>query len=174
MTDSKPMEFTIRKAQKGDLKYLNEIELAAAGTFPAGSIPETIRNEALPVELLVKAQSEGRLFVAADSSDKPAGFIVVVKYNDKAFIIELDVHPCHHRKGLGKALISAAVDWAKSHKCNALTLTTFSSIPWNAPYYERLGFKRLKYDELDNALAAQLINEGKRGLEDRVAMSLRL
>ncbi len=170
MIESIPYGYGIRSACAGDLKFLEEVELAAARMFPTDVIPEHVRNQALSLETLESAQKEGRLFIAVDKEEKPAGFIAVRRNVDEAYIIELDVHPDHQRKALGRALIGKAVEWSISQKCSALTLTTFSSIPWNAPYYERLGFKRLEDDEISDALIKQLAYEKKRGLNDRVAM----
>jgi len=166
--------FDIRQSSVEDLRFLSEIELAAAKIFPEGSLPESIRNETLPLEILESSQRIGSLWVASDSMNRPVGFIALRVINDSAFIIELDVNPDHHRKGIGKALIEAAAGWAKSQKLKALTLTTFSTVPWNAPYYERLGFKRPGDDQLDDALVVQLKDEDQRGLKDRVAMRLNL
>ncbi len=55
-----------------------------------------------------------------------------------------------------------------------MTLTTFASLPWNAPFYERLGFRRLAGAERGGRLAALLRAEERRGLRDRVAMRLDL
>ena len=41
--------------------------------------------------------------------------------------------------------------WARSHGYGAVTLTTYRDVPWNAPFYERLGFSVL--DELTPELA---------------------
>ncbi len=170
MIDSIPNGYKIRSACAEDLKFLKEIELAAARIFPADVIPEDVRNQALPLETLESARKEGRLFIAVDNEEKPAGFIAVRRNDDEAYVIELDVHPDHQRKALGRALIGKAVEWSISQKCTVLTLTTFSGVPWNAPYYERLGFKRLKDGEISDALICQLMLEDKLGLKDRVAM----
>jgi GNAT superfamily N-acetyltransferase len=170
MIDSIPYGYEIRYACAGDLKFLEEVELAAARMFQTNLIPEDVRNQALPLEILESAREEGRLFIAVDKEEEPAGFIVVRRDDDEAYIVELDVHPDHQRKALGRALIGKAVEWSISQKCSALTLTTFLSVPWNAPYYERLGFKRLEDDEISDALIKQLAHEKKRGLDDRVAM----
>ena len=34
----------------------------------------------------------------------------------------------------------------------ALTLTTFENVPWNAPYYERLGFDVMDDDQISGGL----------------------
>ena len=54
---------------------------------------------------------------------------------------ELDVHPQRARQGLGQRLIEHIAQWARG--AEALTLTTFSDVPWNGPYYGRLGFRTL-------------------------------
>jgi hypothetical protein len=45
-------------------------------------------------------------------------------------------------------------DWAARQGMAALTLITFRGVPWNAPYYERLGFRELAPAELTPGLAA--------------------
>ena len=58
----------------------------------------------------------------------------------------------------------------------ALTLTTFDDIPWNGPYYERLGFRRLDEAELSPALQSIRQAEVDAGLpmEQRICMQLDL
>jgi predicted N-acetyltransferase YhbS len=53
------------------------------------------------------------------------------------------VHPNHALQGIGRALIEHAMTWAQSQSLAAITLTTFVEVPWNGPYYERLGFTYL-------------------------------
>ena len=47
----------------------------------------------------------------------------------------------------------------------SVTLTTFANIPWNAPYYERCGFRRLSADELTPGLLRIGREEAERGLD---------
>jgi hypothetical protein len=47
----------------------------------------------------------------------------------------------------------------------ALTLTTFSQVPWNAPYYERCGFRCLDEAELTPGLRAIRRHEAEMGLD---------
>jgi hypothetical protein len=53
-----------------------------------------------------------------------------------------------------------------------VTLTTFRDIPWNAPFYARLGFHELTDCELTPALQARVVEEAAHGLptEMRVVM----
>ena len=63
------------------------------------------------------------------------------------------------------ALIEQAVAWAGQRGLGAVTLTTFTDVPWNAPYYERLGFRRLSGDELTPGLKAIRAREAAIGLD---------
>ena len=55
---------------------------------------------------------------------------------------------------------------------HTITLTTLRHIPWNAPWYQRLGFRVLETGELSEALRDLLQQEIQRGLpaDQRVAM----
>jgi predicted GNAT family acetyltransferase len=44
-------------------------------------------------------------------------------------------------KGVGRQLIACAVEHARKLGLTSLTLTTFRDVPWNAPFYARLGFE---------------------------------
>ena len=52
-----------------------------------------------------------------------------------------------------------------------MTLTTYSEVPWNAPYYERCGFHRLDEAQWTPSLRAIRAAEAAAGL-DRVAAGL--
>jgi GNAT superfamily N-acetyltransferase len=103
---------------------------------------------------------------------RPArGFACVDIVDGVAHLWQLSVHPAYGRQGLGRALIEAVCDWATSNRYPAVTLTTFRDVPWNAPFYTKMGFRVL--DELSPGLEA--IREHERVLGDddfgpRVAM----
>lgn len=44
-------------------------------------------------------------------------------------------------QGLGRQLLDAAGAWARQQDLTMMTLTTFTDVPWNGPYYARLGFE---------------------------------
>jgi hypothetical protein len=56
-----------------------------------------------------------------------------------------------------------------------VTLTTFRTVPWNMPWYLRLGFEIVATEELGPVLLSILRDEKRRGLdpETRVAMRRR-
>ena len=57
-----------------------------------------------------------------------------------AHVEQVSVRPAWAGRRLGAALIEAVAGWGRRRGLAALTLTTFSEVPWNRPYYARLGF----------------------------------
>jgi predicted N-acetyltransferase YhbS len=77
----------------------------------------------------------------------------------------MSVSEAFQGQGIGRALLGAAIGWAAAHRFAALTLTTFHDVPWNAPFYSRIGFEVLGASDLDERLSAQLRKE----IEERFA-----
>jgi GNAT superfamily N-acetyltransferase len=75
------------------------------------------------------------------------------------------VHPRAARQGIGRRLIEHAARYARQHGLAGLTLTTFADVPWNAPYYERCGFRVVPDGELTPGLRAVRRNEAAHGLD---------
>ena len=92
----------------------------------------------------------------------PLGFACVDVVDGDAHLWQLSVLPAAGRQGLGRALVQAVCDWATTNDYRAVTLTTFRDVPWNAPFYERLGFQVL--EELSPSL--QAIRDHERLLGD--------
>ena len=57
-------------------------------------------------------------------------------------------------------LLDYVADWAAGQDMPAMTLITFRGVPWNAPYYERLGFRELTDAEVTPGLAARKADRG--------------
>ena len=57
------------------------------------------------------------------------------------YVEQIDVLPSHARRGIGAALLEATAELARGRGYAALTLSTFKDVPFNAPYYARLGFE---------------------------------
>lgn len=93
---------------------------------------------------------------------------------DRLHIDELDVQQDQQGKGLGRRLLHHAADWARASGMKALSLTTFRSIPWNAPFYESVGFRVWDPGEAPASIQQALRNEAAKGLSDRCAMVMTL
>jgi hypothetical protein len=107
----------------------------------------------------------GRAWVVADVDDRPIAYLLVDVLDGSVHVEQVSVHPDYTRRGLGAALLDHAAAWAQRHGLAALTLTTFIDVPWNAPYYERLGFQHLCDTELTPGLRAVRVREAERGLD---------
>ena len=164
--------YRIRPARDDELSALPGIERAANALFAAFGLAGQFSDLLTPIESLREGVKTDRLWVAADEVDQPVGFALASVVGDNAHLDELDVHPAHGRRGLGAALVEAVCEWAKASGYHAITLTTLRHIPWNAPWYQRLGFRVLEENELSQALRDVLQEEIRRGLpaDQRVAM----
>jgi predicted N-acetyltransferase YhbS len=110
------------------------------------------------------------------AGDAPVGFALVeMLADDLPHLDEVDVEPSHGRRGLGTALVRAVCEWATASGFSMLTLTTFRAVPWNLPFYARLGFVEIPRDLLRPELAAVVSDEAARGLspETRAVMAYR-
>ena len=114
--------------------------------------------------------------MVVDEHDDPIGFALVHLLDVSVHLHELDIHPDYARQGLGHQLIQTVADWARKRGATALTLTTFDDIPWNGPYYARLGFHILDLATISPGLQAVREGEQESGLpmERRICMQLDL
>jgi GNAT superfamily N-acetyltransferase len=167
-------QHSIATARLLDLTRLPAIELAAARLL-TGHAPESVLKETTPQEVFQRAQREGHLWVAL-ADNVAVGFArVELIEGEAAHLEEIDVDPGHGRRGLGAKLVLHVCDWAAGHGYASVTLTTFRDVPWNMPFYDRLGFRVIPTRELSPALRAVVQDETRRGLDPlrRVVMRRR-
>jgi GNAT superfamily N-acetyltransferase len=155
----------IRAARLEDLAEMVEIERAAGESFRSLGMDLVADDDPGSVEELAPYAQSGRAFVAVDADNRPVGYLLLDLVDGAAHIEQVSVHPDHARRGTGRALIGRAVLWAQDHGVLTLTLTTFVDVPWNGPYYERLGFRYLGTDEETPGLRAIRDDERARGLD---------
>ena len=147
----------------GELVLLREIESASEALLRDIGIGPFAEDEA--DDYLNHAT------VVLVAGEPPVGFASVDIVDDAAHLRQLSVVPSSGRQGRGAALVTAVCAWAAANGHGAVTLTTFRDVPWNAPFYRRLGFEII--DELPPGLAAIRAHERSAGADDfgpRVAM----
>lgn len=137
----------IRLARPEDLVHLPEIERAAGAAFRDLDMASVADDEPPPTDVLRAYQRAGRAWVATDDVDRPIAYIVVDVVDEAAHVEQVSVHPDWARQGLGRRLLDAAEVWARELGLTAMTLTTFTDVPWNTPYYARLGFQVVAENE---------------------------
>ena len=167
---------SIRDARPDDLAGLVEIERAAGETFLMLDPDMFVDHDPGSVEALTPYAEDGRAFVSVDADDRPVGYLLLDSVDGAAHIEQVSIHPDHARKGLGRTLIEHAAAWASARDLHSLTLTTYTDVPWNGPYYERLGFRYLTAAEETSGLRVIRERERALGLEvwPRTSMRRRL
>ena len=158
------LEVRIGRARPDEVDGLPELELEAARRFE-GLIPAELLSDATTHEEFRSAQASGLLWVARLPDGSVAGFALVELLGRRPHLEEIDVLPAWGRRGIGRALVEAVCTWARRAGHRSLTLTTYRDIPWNAPFYEELGFRTLGPDELPPELAESLRQEATRGFD---------
>jgi GNAT superfamily N-acetyltransferase len=155
----------VRTASRRDLPILQDIERAAGLAFRAIGMPEIADDPPPGLEELAGYQREGRAWVVVDAADVPVGYLIADLVDGGVHVEQVSVHPDHARRGLGRRLLDHVAEHAAAVGASALTLTTFASVPWNAPYYLRCGFRVLAERELTDGLLAIRQREAEHGLE---------
>ncbi|HCM9595603.1 GNAT family N-acetyltransferase [Enterobacter bugandensis] len=137
------MTIRIRPTTLSDVAALSAIERAAAGRFR--DIPELAwlaDGEVIPAEQHLDYAERGLSWLAL-ANDQPVGFVLAEAHPSSLFIVELSVDLDWQGKGIGRQLIARVADCARKRGLTALMLTTFRDVPWNAPFYARLGFEMM-------------------------------
>ncbi len=155
----------IRAARAGDLALLVEIERAAGELFRPLGMDLVADDDPGSVEELAPYAEAGRALVAVDAGDRPVGYLLLDVVDAAAHVEQVSVHPAHARQGIGRALIERAAAWGGARGLAGLTLTTYVDVPWNGPYYERLGFSYLPAGEETAGLRAIRERERASGLD---------
>lgn len=155
----------IRPARRSDLPLLQDIERAAGEPFRALGMARVADDDPPPLEALDRYREAGRAWVTTGPDDRPLGYLIADPVDGAAHIEQVSVHPSAAGRGLGSALLDHVAGWAATGGLNALTLTTFTHVPWNAPYYARLGFRVLTESGLTDGLRRIRAEEAEHGLD---------
>ncbi|MFC7529562.1 GNAT family N-acetyltransferase [Actinoplanes sp. GCM10030250] len=162
----------IRAARADEMGRLQQIEVEAGRSFAAVGMDAVARDEPLPAAELLDYQRDGRAWVYTDEGDRPVAYLIAAWVDGVVHLEQVSVDPAFAGRGVGAGLIEHLVGWARERGSEALTLTTFAEVVWNAPYYERLGFRRLTEGELTPGLREIRAEEAAHGLDrwPRLAM----
>lgn len=149
----------IRPARPADLPLLPAIEVSAGELFAGTHMDFARADPPSDPATLGAALAEGLLWVA-EADGAVAGFLLAESAPPDLYLRELAVAGHAQRRGLGHALLEAAVAHAAALGCPAVLLTTDRTLPWNAPFYARHGFAVVEDDAIPplprHRLAAQV------------------
>jgi len=165
--------YRIRLARRGDIHLLPHLERAASRRFIDHGYAALIAVIPPSNETLERRQSQGRIWVAAEARDQPVGFATASIRAGVAHLDDLHVLPEHGGRGLGTELIDAVCVWAWRSASPAMTLSTLSNVPWNAPFYARRGFRVLEQSEWSDSLSDLRELECRAGLPMQMRVMMR-
>lgn len=160
-----PAGYRIRAREATDDAALLRIENRAAQLFRHCGYRALADAPLADVAALRRLFAGNRVWVAAADDGAPAGFAVAGPLQRFLHLCELSVDPAHGRRGVGAALVRAVLASAPDHGCDGVSLTTFRFVPFNRPFYERLGFVELPLDAAPPALRAVFDRELPQGVD---------
>ncbi|MEU9163943.1 GNAT family N-acetyltransferase [Streptomyces sp. NPDC048424] len=163
----------IRAAHMDELTALQDIERAAGICFRDIGMPEIADDEPLTLGELGRYQRAGMAWVAVDGPGAGAGagpgipvaYLIADRVDGNLHVEQVSVHPDRARRGIGRSLLEHLAGVAAREGVPALTLTTFTEVPWNAPYYARCGFRLLDDGGLAPGLREIRARESEHGLD---------
>ncbi|GLZ42084.1 GNAT family N-acetyltransferase [Actinokineospora sp. NBRC 105648] len=159
----------ITTASPHHFERIREVSWAAGEMFREVGMDEIADMPTPPDEVLGAFADEHRAWVWIESL-VVAGFLLAEEVGGCAHVAEVSVHPDYRGRGFGGHLLTHVGAWAWGQGMPAVTLTTFRDVPWNAPYYERLGFRVVEPSE---ALREVVAREALIGLDPALRVCMR-
>jgi GNAT superfamily N-acetyltransferase len=163
---------TIRAAAPADVPALADLEVRAGEPFRSiglGAVADSPPPE--PDGLLAHVHA-GTAWVA-ELDGSVVGYAIAGVVDGDGHIDQVSVLPEVQGRGIGRSLVQAVLDWSRREGHHAVTLTTFMDVPWNGPWYERLGFRFLHDEELGPQLQGIRRRERAAGLDLRPRAAMR-
>ncbi len=149
----------IRRPRPHEIKLLPQIENAADLRYRQVGLQLVIDMPPASLASLTAGCREDRLWVAVSRVDRPVGFALMKFPGGTAWLDQLSVLDRWQGRGFGTALIDRAAAAARARGFDALYLSTYRNVPWNAPFYARRGFAEVPRGEWPRAFRAQMLAE---------------
>lgn len=162
---------SIRTGSVEDIDRIREIERAAGELF-RGLGMDAVANDPLPDRRLLRRRvSQDQLFVST-AANHIVGYAMVVRTDGNVHLDQVSIDPLFARRRIGARLVEYCVEWAQLRGAHQVSVFTFAHVPWNAPYYLRLGFIRQEVSELGPDLTRLWLQESDvdKPAWDRVAL----
>jgi ribosomal protein S18 acetylase RimI-like enzyme len=144
----------VRPASVADIPAIIEVELSAGQLFAGTHMNWAVGDVSDPDELISPIE-DGNVWVAEEGG-QIAGYLCGEALDGHFHIEEVSVSSAFQRRGVGRMLIEFTAVEGRRRGCLALSLTTDRTLPWNAPYYARIGFRVLGPEEISPSLAREI------------------
>jgi GNAT superfamily N-acetyltransferase len=151
---------------------MQHIEVAAGRPFAEIGMDSIAADDPPASEELLAHVGLGTAWMAVGADGEPVGYVLASVVDEEAHVDQVSVVPEAAGHGIGAALIERVCAWATEGGHDTVTLTTFRDVPWNGPYYRRLGFDEVATAALGPELAAVRRREVEAGIDvaPRIAM----
>ena len=137
-------EYDIAPALPEDIDRLIAVDLAAGQLFaPTGLLSDDALLDHVPETVMLQAIEAEDLLKISTQDGTPVGFALVSRRGGTLYLDQISVHPDFGRRGLGADLVRYVLQIAKQRRLKQVTLSTFRDVPWNAPFYGKLGFREI-------------------------------
>lgn len=168
--------FRLRLATQADINDMRAAEQKAGELFRTIGYDFCADGPNREPEEHLRAIATGVTLVAETLLGEVAGFAMFEPMDNEVHLLEIDVSPKHQRKGLARRLIAAGEAWALAKGFDGMTLTTYRDVPWNAPFYRRVGFVEFEPNADRKGLLETIAKEAAWGfaLRPRIAMRKQL
>jgi amino-acid N-acetyltransferase len=142
--------------------------------------PATVRDVPAIAALITQFSQRGKMlfrshaelyealrdFVVTEDAGQIIGTAALeIVWADLAEVRSLAVHPAHHGKGVGRALVNAVVDEARR-----LDIQRVFALTYEQPFFEKLGFQVVDKSALPTKVWSVCIKCPKRDGCDEIAM----
>lgn len=164
---------TFRFAAPHDASAIRTIEFEAGQRFVSVGMAGIADAEPMDPALVERKIAAREIIVAVNADATCVGFVMFEPQPARFYVQELDVLTSHAGQRIGAALIEQVAQLARAQQVTQLILSTFCEVPWNAPYYRRLGFRDIEQAELDAALIARRDAHIARGLDESKRVFMR-
>lgn len=158
------MTCLIRPARPDEIDTIRALERASAQRF-IGLMDDLAADEPSAAAVLDARREAGGLLVATVDGAL-AAFVMFRPVEDSLYVEQIDVLPAFEGRRIGARLLDAVADEVRTLGLSVVTLSTFREVPWNAPYYRRLGFVELEDTALTRGLLEIREEHLERGLDE--------
>ncbi|MBP0594408.1 GNAT family N-acetyltransferase [Paraburkholderia sp. LEh10] len=144
-------DISYRTAVPDDVESIRVVEYEAAQRFVSVGLTGIAAARPMDAPFVLRKVRASEVIVA-QCEGACVGFVMFAMLRTRIYVEALDVLPQHAGRRIGAALLDRVDARARETGATHVDLSTFRDVPWNAPYYGRLGFSVLEDDELDAAL----------------------
>ncbi len=170
-----PTMIVIRPSTRDDIATIRDVEVDAGQMFRSVGL-DTIADDDPPGSATIAEHLRRATAWTAELDASVVGYALSSVVDGQGHLDQISVRRAAAGQGIGRLLIDHVCRWASECGHDELTLTTFVDVPWNGPYYTRLGFRHLDDADCGPDLGAIREKERRAGIDvaPRTAMRLLL